>query len=78
VTVLAGDIRLWQIFVLALLFGTFSAADNPARLVFVPEVVGHGLTRPGCTRPRQYTGIAASSAPDFGTRRECRPSPGHC
>ena len=78
VTVLAGEIRLWQIFVLALLFGTFSAADNPARLVFVPEVVGHGLTRPGCTRPRQYTGIAASSTPDFGTRRECRPSPGHC
>jgi MFS family permease len=43
VTVLTGEIRLWQIFVLALLFGTFSAVDNPARQAFVQEVVGRGL-----------------------------------
>ena len=45
VMVLAGGIRLWQIFVLGLLFGTFSAVDNPARQAFVQEVVGRGLIR---------------------------------
>ena len=48
VTVL-GEIRLWQIFVLALLFGTFSAVDNPARQAFVQEVVGRGLIRNAVT-----------------------------
>jgi MFS family permease len=33
--VLAGDIRLWQVVVLAVLFGILSAVDNPARQAFV-------------------------------------------
>ena len=37
--VLAGDIRLWQVVVLAVLFGIFSAVDNPARQAFTQEVV---------------------------------------
>jgi LuxR family maltose regulon positive regulatory protein len=41
--VLAGDIRLWQVVVLAVLFGVLSAVDNPARQAFVQEVVGHDL-----------------------------------
>jgi MFS family permease len=43
--VLTGQVRLWQVVVLALLFGTLSAVDNPARQAFVPEVVGRGLVR---------------------------------
>src|SRR5579863_10516666 len=31
VSVLTGDIRLWQVVVLAVAFGVFSAVDNPAR-----------------------------------------------
>src|ERR1700761_1685013 len=30
-TVLSGQVRLWQVLVLGVVFGTFSAADNPAR-----------------------------------------------
>src|SRR6202453_1261549 len=33
--VLTGEIRLWQVVVLALMFGIFSAVDNPARQAFV-------------------------------------------
>ena len=36
---------MWQVVVLALLFGTLSAVDNPARQAFVPEVVGRDLIR---------------------------------
>src|ERR1700684_1114995 len=41
--VLTGDIRLWQVVVLAVLFGIISAVDNPARQAFVQEVVGQDL-----------------------------------
>ena len=43
VAVLTGDVRLWQVVVLAVLFGLLSAVDNPARQAFVQEVVGHDL-----------------------------------
>jgi MFS family permease len=43
--VLSGEVRLWQVVVLALAFGTFSAADNPARQAFVSELVGQSLLR---------------------------------
>ena len=43
--VLSGEVRLWQVVVLALAFGTFSAADNPARQAFVSELVDQPLLR---------------------------------
>ena len=43
--VLSGEVRLWQVLVLALVFGTFSAADNPARQAFVSDLVGQSLLR---------------------------------
>ena len=46
---LTGEIRLWQVVVLGVLFGTFSAVDNPARQAFVQEVVGHDLVRNAVT-----------------------------
>jgi len=45
VSMLTGNVRLWQVVVLALLFGTLSAVDNPARQAFVQEVVGRDLVR---------------------------------
>ena len=47
--VLTGDIRLWQVVVLAVAFGTLSAVDNPARQAFVQEVVGRDLIRNAVT-----------------------------
>src|SRR5580704_9122214 len=47
--VLTGDIRLWQVVVLAVLFGIISAVDNPARQAFVQEVVGRDLVRNAVT-----------------------------
>ncbi|WP_165959954.1 MFS transporter [Nonomuraea longispora] len=49
VSVLSGEIRLWQVVVLAVAFGTLSAIDNPARQAFVQEVVGHSLIRNAVT-----------------------------
>jgi MFS family permease len=43
--VLSGEVRLWQVIILAVVFGTFSAADNPARQAFVSELVGPSLLR---------------------------------
>lgn len=63
VTVLAGEIRLWQVFVLALLFGTFSAVDNPARQAFVQEVVGRGLIRNAVTLSSTTVNVARVIGP---------------
>ena len=63
VTVLAGEIRLWEIFALALLFGTFSAADNPARQAFVQEVVGRGLIRNAVTLNSTTVNVARVIGP---------------
>jgi MFS family permease len=63
VAVLAGEIRLWQIFVLALFFGAFSAVDNPARQAFVQEVVGHGLIRNAVTLNSTTVNVARVIGP---------------
>jgi|HubBroStandDraft_4_1064222.scaffolds.fasta_scaffold16883_4 MFS family permease len=63
VTVLAGEIRLWQIVVLALLFGTFSAIDNPARQAFVQEMVGHDLIRNAVTLNSTLVNVARVIGP---------------
>jgi uncharacterized membrane protein len=43
--VLCGVIQLWMVFAVALAFGMLTAVDNPARLAFVPEMVGPKLIR---------------------------------
>jgi MFS family permease len=42
VIVLAGQAQLWMVYLLALLLGLVTAADNPARQAFVMEMVGRG------------------------------------
>src|ERR1700751_964932 len=56
--VLTGDVRLWQVVVLAVLFGIFSAVDNPARQAFVSELVGPALVRNAVTLNATFVNIA--------------------
>jgi MFS family permease len=63
VSVLTGHIRLWQVVVLALLFGTLSAVDNPARQAFVPEVVGRDLIRDAVTLNSTTVNVARVIGP---------------
>ena len=58
VSVLSGGVRLWQVVVLALAFGTLSAVDNPARQAFVQEVVGHDLVRNAVTLNTTLVNVA--------------------
>jgi len=41
--VVTGSVRLWMIYVLALVLGIVNAIDNPIRQTFVHELVGHSL-----------------------------------
>ena len=61
--VLAGDIRLWQVVILAVLFGIFSAVDNPARQAFVQEVVGRDLVRNAVTLNSTTVNVARVIGP---------------
>ena len=61
--VLSGSIRLGQVVVLALLFGTFSAVDNPARLAFVNELVGRNLVRNAVTLNSTSVNVAQVIGP---------------
>jgi MFS family permease len=61
--VLTGNIRLWQVVVLALLFGTLSAVDNPARQAFVQEVVGRDLVRNAVTLNSTTVNVARVIGP---------------
>src|SRR5579862_9640176 len=63
VSVLTGGVRLWQVIVLALLFGTFSAVDNPARQAFVQEVVGRDLVRNAVTLNSTSVNVARVLGP---------------
>jgi len=63
VLVLAGQIRLWQVVVLGVAFGTLSAADNPARQAFVAEVVGRDLIRNAVTLNATSVNVARVIGP---------------
>src|SRR6201996_3514205 len=63
VAVLTGEIQLWQVFALGIAFGPFSAADNPARQAFVPEVVGPSLTRNAATLNSTLVNVARVLGP---------------
>ena len=54
---------MWQVVVLALLFGTLSAAGNPARQAFVQEVVGRDLVRDAVTLNSTTASVARVIGP---------------
>lgn len=62
-SVLTGEVRLWQVVVLGVLFGTFSAVDNPARQAFVQEVVGRDLVRNAVTLNSTSVNVARVIGP---------------
>ena len=47
--VLTHTLAMWQIFASATVFGVMACLDNPARMAFVPELVGSALIRPAVT-----------------------------
>jgi MFS family permease len=61
--VLTGEIRLWQVVVLALLFGVLSAVDNPARMAFVQEVVGRDMVRNAVSLNTTLVNVARVAGP---------------
>jgi MFS family permease len=61
--VVTGVVRLWQVFVLAVAFGTFSAVDNPARQAFVSEVVGPSLVPDAVTLNSTLVNVARVVGP---------------
>jgi MFS family permease len=63
VIVLTGQVRLWQVVVLAVLFGTLSAVDNPARQAFVAEVVGRDLVQNAVTLNSTSVNVARVIGP---------------
>ncbi|MEV7393920.1 MFS transporter [Streptomyces sp. NPDC091215] len=61
--VLTGAVRLWQVFVAGIAFGTLSAVDNPARQAFVSEVVGPSLVRNAVTLNSTLVNVARVIGP---------------
>jgi MFS family permease len=63
IVVLSGEVMLWQVFVLAVAFGSFSAVDNPARQAFVSEVVERALVRNAVTLNSTAVNVARVIGP---------------
>jgi MFS family permease len=61
--VVTGAVRLWQVAVLATLFGVLAAVDNPARLAFVGEMVGRELLRDAVTLTITMVNVARAIGP---------------
>jgi len=63
VLVLSGAIRLWMVFAVALVFGTLTALDNPARLAFISEMVGQRLIRNAVTLNSTLVNVGRATGP---------------
>jgi hypothetical protein len=61
--VLSGAIRLWMVFAVALVFGTLTALDNPARLAFISEMVGDRLIRNAVTLNSTLVNVGRAIGP---------------
>jgi MFS family permease len=63
VVVLLGVIQLWMVFAVALAFGVITALDNPARMAFIPEIVGPGLIRNAITLNSTFVNVGRAVGP---------------
>src|ERR1700759_5543660 len=61
--VLAGAIELWMVFAIALGFGVLTALDNPARMAFIPEMVGPQLIRNAVTLNSTFVNVGRAVGP---------------
>ena len=66
VAVLTGEIRLWQVVALGVLFGILSAVDNPARQAFVQRWSATDLVRNAVTLNTTTVNVAGYRADDRG------------
>jgi MFS family permease len=64
VLVVTGAVQAWHVYVLALLLGTVTAFDNPARQTFVSEIVG----------PEQLPNAVALNSASFNLARLAGPA----
>ena len=60
---LLGAIELWMVFAAALVFGALTALDNPARMAFVPEMVGPRLIRNAVTLNSTFVNVGRAVGP---------------
>src|ERR1700729_2124095 len=63
VLVLSGALRLLMVFAVALVFGTLTALDNPARLAFISEMVGQRLIRNAVTLNSTLVNVGRAPGP---------------
>lgn len=61
--VLLHAIELWMVFAVALGFGVLTAVDNPARMAFIPEMVGPGLIRNAVTLHSTLVNVGRAVGP---------------
>jgi MFS family permease len=61
--VISGAIQLWMVFAVALVFGTLTALDNPARLAFISEMVGEALIRNAVTLNSTLVNVGRAVGP---------------
>jgi MFS family permease len=61
--VVTNAVRLWQVALLATLFGVFAAVDNPARLSFVGEMVDRKRLRNAVTVNTTMVNVARAVGP---------------
>jgi MFS family permease len=61
--VVANAVRLWEVAVLATLFGVLAAVDNPARLSFVGEMVDRQRLRNAVTLNTTIVNVARAVGP---------------
>ena len=61
--VLLGAIELWMVFAVALVFGSLTALDNPARMAFIPEMVGPQLIRNAVTLNSTFVNVGRAVGP---------------
>jgi MFS family permease len=61
--VLLGAIQLWMVFAIALGFGVLTALDNPARMAFIPEIVGPDLIRNAVTLNSTFVNVGRAIGP---------------
>jgi MFS family permease len=61
--VLSGAIRLWMVLAVAVVFGTLTALDNPARLAFISEMAGERLIRNAVTLNSTLVNVGRALGP---------------
>jgi predicted MFS family arabinose efflux permease len=61
--VLLGVIQLWMVFAVALVFGSLTALDNPARMALIPEIVGPDLIPNAVTLNSTFVNVGRAIGP---------------